>query len=795
MEYGVEVPSYRKLDNKNEKGKINFENGIVGLIIFIVSGIMLSRVGFGFVEGLYLSPFGISYFLAISKKSDIKKLLLVFIAVILGYITGHSKGKDIIIYISIVSIVLLCKLVCSALKKELNNRIAFLAIIIASILIGLIIGEQSFEINLIFSLAKSVVIIPVFYMLNYGISCIQEINTNYFYSIEELISIAIITCLVIAGIGNISILGVELRTIVALSVVIITAYSAGSSSGTILGVTMGIIIGISNNNLLSAVTIYSICGLITGVFKETGKVFSILAYLIITYMILTYLGDITLQSGLEVVIAAIIMIIVPARTINEILKELSNEEKSKIISDAQVEGIKLEFIDRLESLRGSLSAVAASIENLSGNEKLLMKNKGTAMIESLADRVCQECEMNNKCWGRELHSTFSEFGELMLSCESKKIYLPTDLNLKCVKRTTLLKSAEELFSTYTVNEALKSRLIEGRKVIANQINNMSNTVSNILGDFNTNVNSCLEIDKVLRKTLSKNKIRYKNVYSYTDRKGHLKIKVKIDSCDGENYCKKFIIPVVSEFVRTPLSIAGDGCKIDPKTNECSIIIEETLKYNVSSYAAFNVKDGEKYSGDSYSFGQNKVGEYVSIVSDGMGSGPEAGLESEAAIELIEKFMEGGFSEGTMLNAVNSIMGMKFSEDEKFTTLDMNSIDLYTGEVEFIKVGASMSFVKKGSEVEIINSSTLPFGILDDININPIKKKVKQGDIIVTISDGVIDIDKGNIGDYSWIVEYLKGEQNNPEIISREILEQAKKRCNGKVLDDMTIVVSKLYASY
>lgn len=40
----------------------------------------------------------------------------------------------------------------------------------------------------------------------------------------------------------------------------------------------------------------------------------------------------------------------------------------------------------------------------------------------------------------------------------------------------------------------------------------------------------------------------------------------------------------------------------------------------------------------------------------MGSGPEAGLESEAAIELIEKFNEGGFSEATTLNAVNSIMG-------------------------------------------------------------------------------------------------------------------------------------------
>ena len=43
------------------------------------------------------------------------------------------------------------------------------------------------------------------------------------------------------------------------------------------------------------------------------------------------------------------------------------------------------------------------------------------------------------------------------------------------------------------------------------------------------------------------------------------------------------------------------------------------------------------------------------------------------------------------------------------------------------------------------------------------------------------------------VDYLEGEQNNPELISRDILELAKKKCNGKVLDDMTIVVSKLYS--
>lgn len=795
MDYGVEVPSYRRIDNEKKIKKINFENGLLGLLIVLFSGVMISRVGFGFVEGLYLAPFGISYFLAMVKKNDIKKSLLIFVSVVIGYLAGYSREKDVIIYVSILTIVLLCKVIFNILKKNFKSNIAFMAIIISGLVIGISIGEQSLEINAVFSLIKSLVVVPIFYILNYGIECIQELNTNHFYSTEELISIAILICLVIAGIGDFALLGVEIRTILAMSVVITVAYAAGSSIGAILGVAMGLIIGIANNDLLVSTTIYSVCGLIVGVFKETGKGFSVLAYIISMFMIRTYMGQVTIQSVLEIILSAIIMIIIPENIIRQILRELSNEEKGKIISDAQVEGIKLEFVDRLEALRGSLSAVATSIEDLSGNEKLLMKNKGTAMIESLADRVCQNCEMNNKCWGRELHSTFSEFGELMLSCESKKTCLPKNLDLKCVKRNTLLKSAEELFSTYTINEALKSRLIEGRKIIASQISNMSITVSNILSDFNSNVNSCLEIDKVLRKTLAKNKIRYKNIYSYTDRKGRLKIKIKVDSIDGESYCRKNILPTISEFIRTPLSISQDGCTIDPETNECSIVMEETYKYNVSSFVSFNVKDGEKYSGDSYSFGKNKVGEYVTILSDGMGSGPEAGLESEAAIELIEKFNEGGFSENTMLNAVNSIMGMKFNEDEKFTTLDMNSIDLYTGEVQFIKVGASMSFIKRGKDVEVIKSSSLPFGVVDDMDVTPIRKKVKNGDIIITISDGVIDTNKDNVGEYSWIVDYLKAEQVNPEILAREILEMAKKRCDGRVLDDMTVVVSKLYSTY
>lgn len=795
MQYGVDVPTYKRVGNEKNKSIINLELASVKWTFIIVMGLMLGRVGFGFIEGLYIAPFGIAYLLSVINKHDTKASLIAAVAVSLGYLSQYNINPDNVIYISVSIMLLLCGYIYSLLKKDLEIKQAFVLGIVAFVALGVILGNQGITIKIIFSLIKALLIIPFFYILNYAIRCIEEINTNYFFSTEELISIAIFICLVVSGVGEVSIMAVSVRNIIAISFIVIVAYSAGSSAGAILGVTMGMVIGVTSNNMIEVTCLYSVCGLIVGVFRETGKIFSVLAYLVAAFMIIVYSQGITRVNLIEIVTPAIIMLIVPTKFIKDILKEINNEEKSKIISDIQTEGIKSEFIERLQTLKNVMSTIGASMENLSENDKLLMKNKGTAMVENLADRVCQTCEMNRKCWERELHSTFSEFTDLMLSCESKRPTIPKGLNGKCVKRTTLLKSAEELFSTYTVNEVLKSRLAEGRKLIAKQMNNISYSLGDILRDFEKDVSSCLEIDKLLRKTLTKNKIKYKEIYSFTDKKGRLKIKVKLESCNGGNYCIKNILPIISNLIKTPLCLSDEGCKIDPYTDECCITIEETPRYHVVSSVAFSAKDGEKYSGDSYSFGKNNNGEYITAISDGMGSGPEAGLESSIAIDLVEKFMECGFSENTTLNTVNSIMAMKFDEDEKFTTLDMSSIDLYTGEVSFIKVGGGVSFIKRGSEVEVIDSSNLPFGVIDEIDVNSIKSKIKNGDIIITISDGILDVDRKNIGEYSWLEGYLEGASLNPDSLAREILDKAKGMSGGRVLDDMTVVVSKLYSVY
>lgn len=87
------------------------------------------------------------------------------------------------------------------------------------------------------------------------------------------------------------------------------------------------------------------------------------------------------------------------------------------------------------------------------------------------------------------------------------------------------------------------------------------------------------------------------------------------------------------------------------------------------------------------------GRFVMCLSDGMGSGMEACKESETVVELLEQFMESGFSQETAAKMVNSALVLK-GQDGMFSTVDICAVDLYTGICNFLKAGAASTFIKE-----------------------------------------------------------------------------------------------------
>lgn len=793
MQYGVNISTYKRVDNK-KKREIKLQGTAFRLIISLVMGFLLSRVLLSATIDMGIAPFGIAYLIGI-KREDVTSILVALLGTVLGYLSITATLEGAVSYSIAAVLVIGYMEVCNKLEIKKRDYVTFFLVFSVFIIYNIAVNNKPIEVNIVFSLLKVLSIVPVKYMISYALRCVDELESNYFFSTEEIISIGILICLLIAGVGSLDIFNIQVRNILALSSVAIFAYIGGSGIGSAIGVSMGLIIGITNGDIVSAITLYSLCGLIIGIFKEVGRVFSALSYGVVYFIVWMYSNSFNVYGGIEVLFSVMILILIPKTLIESINSEFNQEKKAEVINDIHLNGIKGEFIDRLGSMKSILSTLSASILNLGENDILSLNNKGTAMVESLADRVCYNCELRQRCWDRNLHSTFEGFTELICSCENNDIYIPKTLDKRCVKTRSLIKNAQEIVNNYTVNEALKTRLSEGRNIIANHINNISNTMESMIRDFEKDISICFEIDKILRKAFNRNKIDYSDVFSYLDRHGRMKIKVSTNNTEDERYCTKMILPIINTLVKVPVSISKEGTRINPDTGECTVIIEETPKYHMTSYAAIKAKDGETYIGDSYSFSKTSDGTYINIISDGMGSGPEAGMESGLAVGLIEKFIENGFSEKTAIDTVNSIMAMKFNEDEKFTTMDLNIVDLYTGEAEFIKIGGVVSFIKRGKDIKVIKSNSLPFGILDSVDLTTEKFKLKHGDIIVAISDGVLDIDKNNIGSYAWLEEYLEYSDTNPAALSRDILEKAMVLSNGKVKDDMTVLVSKIYSVY
>jgi len=173
------------------------------------------------------------------------------------------------------------------------------------------------------------------------------------------------------------------------------------------------------------------------------------------------------------------------------------------------------------------------------------------------------------------------------------------------------------------------------------------------------------------------------------------------------------------------------------------------------------------------------------ICDGMGKGTEAQQVSDTAISLIENFYKAGFDNDIILSSVNKLLTI--TSEDVFSALDICVIDLDLGAADFVKVGAPEGLIKHTLETEVLKSGALPLGILEEIQPTIIKKMLIDTDLIVMLSDGVID-GFDNLDVLNQYINTLK--TTNPQTMSEQILDYALKKYKGKPEDDCTVICAR-----
>lgn len=219
----------------------------------------------------------------------------------------------------------------------------------------------------------------------------------------------------------------------------------------------------------------------------------------------------------------------------------------------------------------------------------------------------------------------------------------------------------------------------------------------------------------------------------------------------------------------------------------SYILEGEARFVALTGFARVTEEDETVSGDNYAVLETERGRLAVMLSDGTGSGEQAAEDSGRVLDLMEKLLEAGYGAEAAVEMVNTALFVT-GEDRNHPTLDICSMNLYSGECEFRKVGGAASFLRREEEVKVLAEGNLPLGVFQQTKIRPISINLRDGDYLFMMSDGVIDAFSGQ-GYESAVCRAIGDmQEQNPGELAEKLLRMALIAAGGRVRDDMTIAV-------
>ncbi len=744
-----------------------------------------------------LMPFGITFYA--STIGSRMSRILIGVSVILGAI---SFGNIQNIYITIAAM-LIFNALSIPLKK--SNKIegyksaivGSISVLIPQIVVVALQGWLMYD--LIRALLNTAIVFTLVLIFKMAVPIIEENKYKKTFSNEEMISLSILIAISIAGLGELQFLSLNLRSIFSIFIILVFGYKCGAGVGTATGVTVGLIVSMSSQITSPLIlSSYAFCGLLTGVLKNLGKIGSGLGFVLGNALLTYYLNGSTeiIIHIKEIIGAVIIFMILPASIMDNVVEGFRKGSDQIMDKRAYSGRIKDITVDKLNKFSKAFQELSRTFGEISETKVVTEKNDISVLFDRIADNVCKNCSLCKHCWDLNFYNTYQVMFKIVETLDTKgrieNTDIPKNFQRKCEKIDKFVIEVNNVYEIFKVDIVWRKKIGESRGIISQQLNGISTIISNLAkdidGDYNFNSN---KEEKILRD-LRNAGIKIEEVIVFENMNGKYEINILHNGCKGLRECITKIEKVISNSVGRKMIKEENDCTCNPKNNFCQIKFIEEEKYKITTGISKVSKSNSKVSGDSYTFMNTGKGKYIIALSDGMGSGQKASKQSSVTINLIEQFMDSGFDKDTTLKLINALLVLK-SNDDSFTTIDLSVVDLYKGEVEFVKVGAVPTFIKREDRVENIKTVSLPAGVLSNIEMELVHKKINTGDFIIMMSDGVLDYFSNDTQNEKEMTRFINEvNTTNPQEMADRILDEAYKRCENDPTDDMLVIVSKVW---
>jgi len=448
---------------------------------------------------------------------------------------------------------------------------------------------------------------------------------------------------------------------------------------------------------------------------------------------------------------------------------------------------------RLNDMASSLGELAKACTDDLSAEQGLTKEDGKAALETAAAMVCAGCnkcivypgkEQDNQYYLQYLVRAFEQKGSVDYG-DMPRFFLET-----CKRKDDYMVQLNRGLGRATMNLAWKNRFLESRDAVIVQFKELAV----ILEEFSHQVEHSIDItpdwEEEIKRAFRRNHIIVEKMlileYENHQREAFLTMRTLNGRCMTVKEAAEILENAIEEGEWT---VAPDGRNLVTKQADTIRFVEKG-EYRVLYGVAKAVKSGEEVSGDNYTFGQVQPGQVIMSLSDGMGSGKVAEEESRQVIELTQRLLEAGFSTRAALKMVNTVL-LLTGISQHPATLDLCCIDLKTGIMEAMKLGAAATYILSEKGVELLEAGEVPMGILNPVEPVLLSKKLWDDNRIIMVSDGVLDalpVDEKEL----MLQEFIAGMPvKNPQDMADRILLFARS-FSDKAADDMTVLTAGIW---
>lgn len=610
---------------------------------------------------------------------------------------------------------------------------------------------------------------------------IRDRRKSIFCNPSDTASVFFTASCVLLALERFSFYGFSAARMLGFLALLILALYGGQTAAAITGICCGLTLGLNEAQPQLTFT-FILAGIMTGITGGYGRIPVSLSLVLSSALTLILKGnpDTALIALTEAMVPGIFFALIPKKFLSvfsDFLTPLKNDFSGE---------------ERIRSLQFMLRRTGKAIKDISGSvgavSEFLEKSDKPSYNEipsAVREDVCKVCNKYEFCWSKCKDISEKSFREAAETLIKNEIIvsedLPERLTLICRMPDKVASGFNKAYLETNARILARNDVYEAKKAAANQFSCIGSLIDAAaegilsLPPVNTSTASALapvfrdmgfEVTGICDCEAPSGK---SCLQVYCSRVPVIPDKARLLDAIYEATGREYLPPVIDEYTE----------------NGTVMCFTEERKFRISCHTASHTGAGEQFSGDTVKSFYDGQGYFYVVLSDGMGTGTRAAIDSVMTANLTARLLRAGFTPENALRTVNCALLIK-SAEETLATLDILKIDLETGKAKFYKAGAGFSVIGKSDKTLIVEKSSMPLGILESTAFEKSEIDLSPGDTVIIMSDGANVIPHKQ---FKELIKSYKGE--GMKVLSEAVVKDALTYSISGRHDDITVCAVRI----